>query len=196
MRTLLWLLLVGVLLVVLGVVGAPVFLVQPFAPQTPDGLSWSWTLRRAAPTVTTVALGLSVLLASLLWRRPLRAAARHAGAAPTAPKRPGRLTRWWRGRFWYGWAWRTIGRRTLLSLLVLPVAATAWFARQNHFEWMFRPFPDPRFVSVDQAKDLKSFEPIIAVADRGESLAFPITRIGYHHLVNPALGGVPIVATY
>jgi hypothetical protein len=189
MRTLLWLLLVGVLLVVLAVVGAPVFLVQPFAPQTPDGLSWSWTLRRAAPTVTAVALGLSLLFAGLLWRRPQR-----AHATPAAPSRPASRSRVVRtiGR----WPWRTIGRRTLLTLFVLPVAATAWFARQNHFEWMFRPFPDPRFVSVEQAKDLKPYEPVIAVADRGESLAFPITRIGYHHLVNTALGGVPIVATY
>ena len=32
--------------------------------------------------------------------------------------------------------------------------------------------------------------------DRGEALAFPITRIGYHHLVNTTLGNVPIDATY
>ena len=46
------------------------------------------------------------------------------------------------------------------------------------------------------SKDLKTWEPVIAVADRGDALAFPITRIGYHHLVNTALGGVLIVATY
>jgi hypothetical protein len=166
MRTLLWLLLLVVAAGVLVVVGAPVWLVQPFAPQTPDGLSWSWTLRKAAPAATLAGLVLSLVPAALLWRR-------------TSPRR-----------------WRTIGRRTLIGALVLPVAAAAWFARQNHFEWLFRPFPDPRFVAVDRAKDLKPAEPVIAVAERGESLAFPITRIGYHHLVNTALGGVPIVATY
>lgn len=165
MRRLLWLLLVLVLAGVLAVVGTPVWLVQPFAPQTPEGLSWSWTLRKAAPAVTLAGLAFSVVIAALLWR----------GA---------------------GRRRRTIGRRTLLAILVLPVAAAAWFARQNHFEWMFRPFPDPQFVAIDRATDLKPAEPVIAVADRGDALAFPITRIGYHHLVNTALGGTPIVATY
>lgn len=182
MRTLLWLLLVGVVLAVLAVVGAPVWLVRPFAPQTPAGLSWSWTLRQMAPLVTATGLALSLIPAALLWRRP----ARYAAPRPQLSRR-----RWWRG-----WPWRSIVRRTVLISLVAPLAAAAWFARQNHFEWMFRPIPDPRFVAVDQAKDLKTFEPVIAVANRGEALAFPITRIGYHHLVNTTLGGVPIVATY
>jgi hypothetical protein len=166
MRTLLWLSLVLVFAGVLAVVGTPVWLVQPFAAQTPDGLSWSWTLRQAAPAVTLTGLALSLVPAVLLWRGSGRR------------------------------RWRTIGRRTLVALLVLPVAAAAWFARQNHFEWMFRPFPDPQFVALDRATDLKPAEPVIAVAERGDALAFPITRIGYHHLVNTALGGVPIVATY
>jgi hypothetical protein len=191
MRTLLWLALIGVFVAVLAVVGTPVWLVQPFAPQTPDGLAWSWTLRQRAPTVTVIALGLSLLFAGLLWRTPKRAIAAPATAARPTSSRLVRAIRRVRR-----WPWRAIGRRTLLSLLVLPVAAATWFARQNHFEWLFRPFPDPQFVTVDRAKDLKPGDPVIAVADRGEALAFPITRIGYHHLVNTALGGVPIVATY
>lgn len=190
MRALFWLLLVVVFLAVLAVVGIPVWLVQPFAPQTPEGLAWSFTLRNAAPLVTAVGAGLSLVLAALLWRRPARPAGVVA-ARPPARSRMGRAVRRVRG-----WPWRTIGRRTLLALLVLPVAGAAWFARQNHFEWLFRPFPDPQFVGVDAATDLKPGEPVIAVAERGEALAFPITGIGYHHLVNTALGGVPIVATY
>lgn len=166
MRPLAWLLLLAATATVLVVVGAPVVLVQPFAPQTPEGLSWSWTLRQAAPAVSLTGLGVSLFAAAMLWRR-------------ASPRR-----------------WRVIARRTLLTLLVLPTALAAWFARQNHFEWMFRPFPDPQFVAVDTAADLKAGEPVIAIAERGDALAFPITRIGYHHLVNTALGGVPIVATY
>ena len=95
---------------------------------------------------------------------------------------------WPRSRRWW--------RKAALVVVIIPLLAATWFARQNHFEWMFRPIPDPRFIAIDQAKDLGSGEPIIAVTDRGEALAFPITRIGYHHLVNTTLGGVPIVATY
>lgn len=38
--------------------------------------------------------------------------------------------------------------------------------------------------------------PVLGVANATAALAFPITRIGYHHLVNATLGDVPIVATY
>jgi hypothetical protein len=102
-----------------------------------------------------------------------------------------------RRRSWRRWLpGRLAWRRIALVALVLPTAAVTWFARQNHFEWMFRPFPDARFVAVDTATDLKPSEPVIGVALGGEALAFPITRIGYHHLVNTTLGRVPIVATY
>jgi len=180
MRILLWLLLIGIVLAMLAVIGLPVWLVQPFAAQTQAGLDWSWTLRQAAPLITLAGLALSLLLAAPLWRAP----------TPSRVPAPARAVR--RRR----WISRLAVRRAALVVLVLPVAAAAWFARQNHFEWMFRPFPDARFVGVDKVKDLKTGEPIIGVAIGGDALAFPITRIGYHHLVNTTLGRVPIVATY
>jgi Protein of unknown function (DUF3179) len=30
----------------------------------------------------------------------------------------------------------------------------------------------------------------------GASRAYPIRQMGYHHVVNDTLGGVPIIATY
>jgi hypothetical protein len=66
----------------------------------------------------------------------------------------------------------------------------------NHFEWMFRPFPAARFTPVADTKDVPDKEPIFSVAHRGEALAFPIRRIGYHHLINTEVGRVPIVSTY
>ena len=38
--------------------------------------------------------------------------------------------------------------------------------------------------------------PVIGVARSGDAVAFPVTRLGYHHLVNTTLGPVPIVGTY
>ena len=61
---------------------------------------------------------------------------------------------------------------------------------------MFRPYPDPRFLAATDAHGVPPEEPVIGVAASGAALAFPITRIGYHHLVNTTLGDVPIVATY
>lgn len=147
------------------VVGVPVWLIQPFAPQTPAAVEWSWRFRQLAPLVT---LGAAVL------------ALFGAGAA------------------WHGWRTArgtTIGRSVGILLVALTVSA-AWFARQNHFEWKFRPFPDPRFVTAAEATDIAAKEPVLGVARGADAVAFPITRIGYHHLVNTTLGDVPIVATY
>ena len=173
-RRLAWGLLGGTVVASLAVVGTPVWLLQPFAPQTAEAVAWSWALRRAAPLATLVAAVLSVGLAAALWRR-WPDPGREADPAPTTP--------------------RTVPRTALVALVTLAMGA-AWFARQNHFEWMFRPFPDARFVAASEAHDVPDAEPVIGVADRGEALAFPITRIGYHHLVNTTLGDVPIVATY
>jgi Protein of unknown function (DUF3179) len=162
----LWVVGVGALLVAAVVVGLPVWLIQPFAPQTPDAVAWSWQLRQQAPRITVAMTLLALAAAVPLWRRP-------------AP--PG---------------WRAAVRRSSLVLVVTLTAATAWFARQNHFEWMFRPFPDPRFVVAAEATDVPADAPVLGVANGASALAFPITRIGYHHLVNATLGDVPIVATY
>lgn len=172
-RTRHWALLAGMVTLALAWVAVPVWLLQPFAPQTPQAVEWSWQLRRTAPLVTALVALVSLALAALLWRT-------HA-IADEGTQRAGR---------------RRAAARATLVLLVAASAGTAWFARQNHFEWRFRPFPDARFVAAADAGDLPAEAPVIGVAMDGHALAFPITRIGYHHLVNTTLGDVPIVATY
>lgn len=140
-------------------VAVPVWLLQPFAPQTDSAVAWSWQLRRAAPLVTAVLAVVVLGLAARLWRARVLA-------------------------------------RLALVVLVATSAGAAWFARQNHFEWMFRPIPDARFLAATEAHGVAPDEPVIGVSAGTAALAFPITRIGYHHLVNTTLGDVPIVATY
>jgi hypothetical protein len=171
MRPLAWLTLSAVVLGATAVVAVPVWLIQPFAPQTFDGLAWSHRLKQIAPVLTAVALIASVLLAGSLWRSPAR---RHRDRR----------------------TWRNTARRLALVLLVAGVGCTAWFSRQNHFEWMFRPNPEPAFVTASAVSDVDPGEPIIGVAHADDAIAFPITRVGYHHLVNTTLGGQPIVGTY
>jgi hypothetical protein len=93
-------------------------------------------------------------------------------------------------------ALRHAAHSLVLAGLVAVSAGAAWFARQNHFEWMFRPFSDARFVAAPAATDVAANEPVLGVSSGGSALAFPITRLGYHHLVNTAIGDTPIVATY
>lgn len=149
-----------------AVVGLPVYLIRPMAPQTADGVALAYRLKAIAAWLTPL-LGVVALICTVA---ALRTPARSRGGA----------------------ALRAAG----FVVLLVAHGGAIWFTRQNHFEWMFRPFPDPRFVSASAATDVAPDEPVIGVARGADALAFPITRIGYHHLVNATLGDVPIVATY
>ena len=95
--------------------------------------------------------------------------------------------------------WRagpSLRRRVGAALLVLPAAGTAWLARQNHFEWMFAPLPDARFVRAAEASFVAADAMVLAVALGGDAVAYPVPQLAYHHLVNDEVGRVPIVATY
>jgi len=162
----LWTVTVAAAVVAVAVVGLPVWLIQPFAPQTPDAVALSWQLRRAAPGVTGVLALVVIAAVAVLWSWPSR------------ERR------------------RLMLRRTALVVIAGVALGAAWFARQNHFEWMFRPFPDPRFVAAAETTDVPAGAPVLGIASGEAALAFPITRLGYHHLVNATLGDVPIVATY
>ncbi|MBI3475145.1 MAG: DUF3179 domain-containing protein [Acidobacteria bacterium] len=93
--------------------------------------------------------------------------------------------------------WRSVGiwRRTLLVVAMVLVSFSAVMARINYFEWMFHPVDDVRFESAAKSK-LDAGEMIMTVAFSGDARAYPISEMAYHHIVNDAVGGVPIVATY
>lgn len=55
-------------LLTLAAVAIPKWVIRPFSPQTPEGLSLSYVLRRWAPLGTLLALGLGLVLAAWLWR--------------------------------------------------------------------------------------------------------------------------------
>src|SRR5215468_1776344 len=48
----------------------------------------------------------------------------------------------WRGARWFG--------RLAMPALLAPLLAVAWFARQNHFEWMFNPLPNADYARVSE----------------------------------------------
>ena len=52
----------------LALVAVPMWLIRPFAPQTPEGLAVAYTLRRAAPLATVAAVAAALFLAVVLWR--------------------------------------------------------------------------------------------------------------------------------
>jgi hypothetical protein len=96
-------------------------------------------------------------------------------------------------------AWRRAGWVTRLLLLTpamgiaLIAAGAGWF---NPYEQlMFHPVGEPHFVAIQQAGvDAKDMVMVVTVG--GESRAYPIREMGYHHIVNDRLHQLPIVVTY
>lgn len=81
-------------------------------------------------------------------------------------------------------------------LLLIICLFSAWFARQNHFEWMFNPLKNPAYVSASKASFVEPSDMVLAVKINGEDAAYPVRLLAYHHLVQDVVGGKPIVATY
>ena len=93
--------------------------------------------------------------------------------------------------------WRRVShwQKALLVLGGLLIVASATMARMNYFEWMFHPIASVRFLPVAQAK-LAPDDMLMAVTIGGESHAYPIREMAYHHVVNDVVGGMPVVGTY
>jgi hypothetical protein len=96
---------------------------------------------------------------------------------------------------WRGGRWRWLKRVVLILVLALAGVFT-WFARQNHFEWMFNPLPHPAFAKASDATAVADTDQVMVVTINNESAAYPIREMAYHHVVEDTVGGVPIVATY
>jgi thiol:disulfide interchange protein len=155
-----WLALVVITVVALAIVAAPVWLIQPFSPQTARGIALSYTLRRWSPLITALSLASAVFLVAQVWRG----------------------SRWWKKAF--------------LVIVFIPLLASTWFARQNHFEWMFNPLADATYAKASEAGFVADTDIVMAVEHNGEAAAYPIRQMAYHHLVQDVVGGTPIVATY
>jgi Protein of unknown function (DUF3179) len=85
-------------------------------------------------------------------------------------------------------------RSGIVAALVL-CAASAVMVRQNYFEWMFNPIKAAGFVSPADAH-LADKEMVMVVQIGGESRAYPILQMAYHHILNDTVDGVPIAVTY
>lgn len=94
----------------------------------------------------------------------------------------------WRGSRWW--------RKALLLMVLIPLLASTWFARQNHFEWMFNPLANAAYAKTNDAGFVTDADVVIAVESHGEAVAYPVRLMAYHHLVQDVVGGTPIVATY
>jgi hypothetical protein len=156
-----WLLLPALLVLSIALVAIPVFLIQPFRPQTQRALEISYVLRRWSPVATVVLLIATFALVIRQWAQ---------------------ARRWWRKAF--------------LVVLILLTFVPAWFARQNHFEWMFNPLRNSAYVKAKDASFVRDSDMVLAVKINNEAVAYPVRLMAYHHVVSDVVGGTPICATY
>jgi hypothetical protein len=99
------------------------------------------------------------------------------------------LWRLWRdARRWW--------KKVVLVIICSPLIAATWFARQNHFEWMFNPLASTAYAKTTEAGFVAEADIVLAVETNGEAAAYPVRLMAYHHLVQDVVGGTPIVATY
>ena len=139
----------------------PVYLIQPFAPQTERALAISYFLKTWSPIVTML-LAIGVI-----------------GLAFTA---------WKSSKRWYS--------KVPLVLPICLVLLFAWFARQNHFEWMFNPLASSDFAKASAVDFVKDDEMVLAVKINGDAVAYPVSLMAYHHIAQDVVGGTTITATY
>jgi hypothetical protein len=94
--------------------------------------------------------------------------------------------------------WRIARRWTARAPSAILCALTILFAvlvQINIYEIMFHPVEGLRFVTASRSKVLDD-DIVLAISIGGQSRAYPIRTIGYHHIVNDWVGGVPVAATY
>ncbi len=87
-------------------------------------------------------------------------------------------------------------RKLALIVLFIPLLVVTWFARQNHFEWMFAPISSIAYAKAGEADFISDQDMVMAVELNGDAVAYPVRQMAYHHTVNDVVGGRPITATY
>jgi hypothetical protein len=96
-------------------------------------------------------------------------------------------------------AWRASRRWTGRAAAAATFALTLLFAvlaQINVYEsLMFHAVDGLRFVAAAESKVLAD-DMVLSVNIGGETKAYPIRTIGYHHIVNDRVGGVDVAITY
>ncbi len=156
-----WALLIIIAGLALAMVAVPVWLIQPFTPQTDERIRISFFMRQWSPILTIAFALLAIVVGSIIYR----GSKRWFSAAPA-----------------------------ILPLLV--IGFSVWFAQQNHFLWMFNPLENTKFAKVGEADFVADGDAVMSVTINGDTVAFPIRQMAYHHVVQDIVGGMPITATY
>jgi hypothetical protein len=95
------------------------------------------------------------------------------------------------------WSWKVHGLLRRISMVAFSLVALlcAVLSHINIFEIMFHPYDSPAFSPASETK-LDADDKLLTVTIAGKAHGYPIRTMGYHHIVNDTVGGVPIAVTY
>ena len=93
------------------------------------------------------------------------------------------------------WNAARVPTRAVLLLCATAAISASALTHVNIFEQMFHPYPDPAFAAATEAA-MDNADKLLSVTIDSQTHAFPIRTMGYHHIVNDTLAGIPIAATY
>src|SRR5262249_23809190 len=96
--------------------------------------------------------------------------------------------RLWRGARWWS--------RLAMPAMLAPLLAVTWFARQNHFEWMFHPLPNAGYARVSEAGFVADSAMVMTVELNGEAVAYPVRQMASYSISHRGVGGKHIRANY
>jgi hypothetical protein len=91
---------------------------------------------------------------------------------------------WWRKRTW-----------RVLPLLAVAVSC-AVLSRMNLMERVFPGARSAETAEIGQFHDIRDSDMIIGVVIGGQSRAYPVRYLAYHHLLHDRLGATALLPTY
>lgn len=91
--------------------------------------------------------------------------------------------------------WSRLDAHGALAISFGVALLGAVLTRLNVFEMVFRPYVVLDFVPAD-AIVLDDDSMVMSFTRGGETHAYPVGAMGYHHIANDTVGGVPVAATY
>lgn len=80
--------------------------------------------------------------------------------------------------------------------LFIPILMNLPVGFINPVEWMFAPAEKVRIAPIHQFADIEETDMVIGIMRNGQSRAYPVRYLAYHHMLNDQLGGLPVLPTY
>jgi hypothetical protein len=90
------------------------------------------------------------------------------------------------------WRRRTWGAAALFAIALICVAVS----RVNLLERVFAPARGAQIAAIGDFHDIRDTDMVIGVVIGGESRAYPVRYLAYHHMLNDQLGSTALLPTY